>query len=360
MPDTPLAPGSTIGILGGGQLGRMLAMAAARLGLKTHIYCPDTDCTAAQVADAATFAGYEDEDALAAFAAAVDVVTYEFENVPMATATLLAQDVPVRPGAKALGVSQDRLTEKNFLRGLGIDTAPFADVANLQDLEQAIATIGCPAILKTRRLGYDGKGQARINAPGDAQAAWNAVASQPSILEGFVDFEAEISVIVARATDGTVAAYDPARNAHANHILSVSAVPSGFAASVEARARALAEQVVAELDYVGVMGVEMFVRPGSNDLVVNEFAPRVHNSGHWTIEACVISQFEQHMRAVAGWPLGSPHRHSDAEMTNLIGDDVNDWHRLAAIPGNGLHLYGKGDARPGRKMGHVTRLSPRR
>ncbi len=354
----PLAPGSTIGVLGGGQLGRMLAMAAARLGLKTHIYSPETDCPAAQVADAATFADYDDEDALAAFAAAVDVVTYEFENVPDATAALLAEDVPVRPGANALAVAQDRLEEKTFLRSLGIATAPFADVQNIDGLKAALAEIGCPSILKTRRFGYDGKGQVRINTPDAAQAAWDAINAQPAILEGFVDFEAEISVIVARGLDGTVAAYDPARNAHENHILATSTVPSGYPDAVEAEARTIAERVVAALEYVGVMGVEMFVSP-NGALVVNEFAPRVHNSGHWTIEACVVSQFEQHMRAVAGWPLGAPTRHANAEMTNLIGDEANDWQALAAEPGAGLHLYGKGDARPGRKMGHVTRLSPR-
>lgn len=355
----PLPPGSTIGILGGGQLGRMLAMAGARLGLKSHIYCPETDSPAFQVADGHTIAAYEDEAALEAFAASVDAVTYEFENVPATTAEILARHKPLRPGARALAVSQDRLTEKTFMRDLGIATAPFADVASLEDLKAALSDIGIPSILKTRRFGYDGKGQARIDATGDAASTWEAVGQAPSILEGFVDFEAEISVIVARDTDGHVAAYDPARNAHRNHILDTSTVPSGYDNTVEAKARTLAEKIATELDYTGVMGVELFVTSASRELVVNEIAPRVHNSGHWTTEACAVSQFEQHMRAVAGWPLASPARHSDAVMTNLIGDDVNDWLTLAREPQAGLHLYGKGKARPGRKMGHITRISPK-
>jgi len=361
MPEVPapLPPGSTIGVLGGGQLGRMLAMAAARLGLRTHTYCPDADCTAAQVADATTIAAYDDEAALKAFAAQVDVVTYEFENVPTDTAALLAQDVPVRPGARALSVAQDRLTEKNFMRDLGIATAPFADVTDDATLTSALADIGTPAILKTRRLGYDGKGQVRIDDAAQASSAWETVNKQASILEGFVDFEAEISVIVARGLDGATAAYDPARNDHENHILSLSTVPSGYSEAVEAKARALAEKIASELDYVGVMGVELFVAASTQELIVNEIAPRVHNSGHWTLEGCTVSQFEQHMRAVAGWPLGSPHRHSDARMTNLIGSDAGNWQQLAMEPNAGLHLYGKGEARPGRKMGHITRISPK-
>lgn len=361
MPDMPgpLPPGSTIGILGGGQLGRMLAMAGARLGLKTHIYCPDVGCTAAQVADTTTTADYDDESALQAFAAAVDVVTYEFENVPTDTAALLSRHVPVRPGARALAVAQDRLTEKSFMRDLGIKTAPFADITGPADLAAALAETGTPAILKTRRLGYDGKGQARIDDPSHAASAWEAVNQQASILEGFVNFEAEISVIVARSVDGATAAYDPARNDHENHILSLSTVPSGYSDEIEAKARALAEKTAADLDYVGVMGVELFVVADTQELLVNEIAPRVHNSGHWTLEGCTVSQFEQHMRAVAGWPLGSPERHSDAQMTNLIGDDVNAWQALASEPNAGLHLYGKGEARPGRKMGHITRIAPK-
>ncbi|MGD1934779.1 MAG: 5-(carboxyamino)imidazole ribonucleotide synthase, partial [Candidatus Phaeomarinobacter sp.] len=291
MPEAqaPLPPGSTIGVLGGGQLGRMLAMSAARLGLKTHIYCPEAGCTAAQVSDAATVADYDDRDALKAFAASVDVVTYEFENVPTDTAAVLAQHVPVRPGARALAVAQDRLTEKTFIRDLGIATAPFADITDPDSLAAALKDIGTPAILKTRRLGYDGKGQVRIGDTSAGKTAWQAVGERPSILEGFVDFEAEISVIVARGVDGITAAYDPARNDHENHILSLSTVPSGYSADVEHKAKALAERIAGELDYVGVMGVERFVASGTQDLIVNEIAPRVHNSGHWTLEGCTVN-----------------------------------------------------------------------
>jgi len=355
----PLPPGSTIGILGGGQLGRMLGMASARLGLRSHIYCPEADSPAFQVADSHTVAAYDDTEALKAFAASVDAVTYEFENVPAATAEILERIKPLRPGARALAVSQDRLTEKTFMRDLGITTAPFADIASLDDLTTALHDIATPSILKTRRFGYDGKGQARIDQPDDAAKAWKTVGEAPSILEGFVEFEAEISVIVARDVDGHVAAYDPARNEHRNHILDTSTVPSGYGDEVEARARDLAEKIATALDYVGVMGVELFVTSGTRDLVVNEVAPRVHNSGHWTTEACAVSQFEQHMRAVAGWPLASPARHSNAVMTNLIGDDADAWLALSGEPQAGLHLYGKGEARPGRKMGHITRISPK-
>lgn len=357
-PRAPLPPGSTIGILGGGQLGRMLAMAGARLGLRSHIYCPEPTSPAAEVAATATCAAYDDEDALRAFAATVDAVTYEFENVPAASAGLLARLVPVRPGPRALDTAQDRLTEKTFLRNLGIATAPFADVASAAALGPALRETGAPAILKTRRFGYDGKGQARIDDADSAPAAWEAIGAAPALLEGFVPFEAEISVIVARGMDGATAAYDPARNEHRDHILAVSTVPSGLPGAVEDEARAIAVRIVTALDYVGVMGVELFVAPGGG-LLVNEIAPRVHNSGHWTLEACAASQFEQHMRAVAGWPLAAADRHSDAEMRNIIGGDADGWLSLAGEQGAALHLYGKNDPRPGRKMGHVTRLSPR-
>lgn len=353
-----LPPGSTIGILGGGQLGRMLALAAARLGLRSHIYCPEDDSPASHVTATTTRAAYDDEAALRRFATGVDVVTYEFENVPARTAQVLGEHVPVRPGARALEVSQDRLTEKRFLRGLGIATAPFEAVDDPAGLDAAVAAIGCPAILKTRRYGYDGKGQARLDAAADAARAWSAIGEAPAILEGFVPFEAEISVIVARGLDGATAAYDPARNHHEDHILATSTVPSGLPPRVEDEARDIAARIVTALDYVGVMGVEFFVT-AQGALLVNEIAPRVHNSGHWTLEACVVSQFEQHIRAVAGWPLGTPARHSDAQMRNLIGRDADAWLAIAAEPGAALHLYGKRAARPGRKMGHVTRLTPR-
>ncbi|MDP2125636.1 MAG: 5-(carboxyamino)imidazole ribonucleotide synthase, partial [Parvibaculum sp.] len=264
---------------------------------------------------------------------------------------------PVRPGPQALATAQDRLTEKNFLAAQGIATAPFADVASAADLDAALERIGTPAILKTRRFGYDGKGQAKIGRAEEAAAAWDAIGGAAAILEGFVDFEREISVIVARGADGAVAAYDPVENIHAHHILDRTYAPAALTPALDAAARAIAGKIVAELDYVGVMGVEMFVgRDGR--LLVNEIAPRVHNSGHWTMDACAVSQFEQHIRAICGWPLGHPDRHADAVMTNLIGDAAGQWAVLAAEPGAKLHLYGKAQARAGRKMGHVNRLFP--
>ncbi len=353
----PLPPGSTIGILGGGQLGRMLAVAAARLGLRARIYAPEDACPAADVSAGRVRAAYDDAEALAAFAASVDVVTYEFENVPARTVEILAPLVPVRPGAKALAVSQDRLAEKSFLNGIGLMTAPFAQVDAIGDLTAALARLGTPAILKTRRLGYDGKGQARIERAEDAQAALDALNGAPAILEGFVPFAREISVIGARGLDGAVACYDAGENVHEDGILRSTTVPGAVSARLRAEAALAAGRILNALDYVGVIGVELFETPAG--LVVNEFAPRVHNTGHWTIEACVIDQFQQHVRAVCGWPIGDGARHSDAVMTNLIGDAAKDWLAIAADPGAGLHLYGKGEARPGRKMGHVTRLTPR-
>lgn len=354
-----VAPGGTIGILGGGQLGRMLAMAAAELGFKCHIYCPDAEAQAADVAARLTRAPYDDAVALAGFADSVDVVTYEFENVPAETARILSQHAPVRPAPRALAIAQDRLTEKNFLKEHGIATAPFAEVASIAELEAALARIGTPAILKTRRMGYDGKGQAKIAHARDAAAAWEAIGRLPAIVEGFVDFEREISVVVARGADGGTAAYDPVENLHTDHILARTYAPAALAPALAGEARAIAARIVAALDYVGVMGVEMFLlAEGASRLMVNEIAPRVHNSGHWTMDACAVSQFEQHIRAICGWPLGDPARHSDAVMTNLIGDAAGQWAALAAEPGAKLHLYGKAEARPGRKMGHVNRLFP--
>ncbi|MES1989593.1 MAG: 5-(carboxyamino)imidazole ribonucleotide synthase [Pseudomonadota bacterium] len=356
-----IAPGGRIGILGGGQLGRMLALAAAELGMSSHIYCPDAEAPAMDVAATGTRAAYDDAEALARFADSVDVVTYEFENVPAETARILAEHAPVRPGVTALATAQDRIVEKSFLKSHSIATAPFADVPDETALLKAVAEIGTPSILKTRRFGYDGKGQAKITMPEDAIAAYDAIGRAPAILEGFVPFELEISVIVARGLDGTTAAYDPVENIHKNHILDQSLVPARIDAKLAAKARAIAAHIVADLAYIGVMGVEMFVLPDDAEgprLLVNEIAPRVHNSGHWTEDACTVSQFEQHIRAICGWPLGSPKRHSDAIMLNLIGDEVNDWASLAAEPGTALHLYGKAEARPGRKMGHLTRLYP--
>ncbi len=337
----------------------MLALAAAELGLTSHIYCPEGSAPAIDVAAAATQASYDDAEALERFARNVDVVTYEFENVPAETARILATHAPVRPGVVALATAQDRIVEKAFIAARPIATAPFADIPDEAALIAAIKTIGTPAILKTRRFGYDGKGQANIGTPADALAAYDAIGRAPAILEGFVPFEREISVIVARALDGTIATYDPVENQHKHHILDRSLVPARIDTALADEARAIAAHIVADLDYVGVMGVEMFVLPASASgprLLVNEIAPRVHNSGHWTQDACAISQFAQHIRAICGWPLGPTTRHSDVVMTNLIGNDVEAWQALAAEPNTVLHLYGKAEARTGRKMGHVNRL----
>jgi len=355
----PLPPGSTIGILGSGQLGRMLALAAARLGLKTHIYCEESG-PAFDVATHTTKAGFADPAALTAFAGKVDAVTYEFENVAVDTARHLAGLVRLRPGARALEVAQDRLVEKQFIAALGIPVAPFRAIDGPEQLGSALSDLAAPAILKTRRLGYDGKGQASV-APGeDVAAAWERIGALPAILEGRIAFALELSALVVRGPAGELAFYDCPHNTHADGILRRSVVPSGLPEADLARARDIAGTIAAALDYVGVLAVEMFYlgteAAPEDRLMVNEIAPRVHNSGHWTIEACAISQFENHMRAVAGWPLGSAERHSDAEMVNLIGKEALDWPRLAAEPGACLHLYGKRDARPGRKMGHVTRL----
>ncbi|WP_172300449.1 5-(carboxyamino)imidazole ribonucleotide synthase [Pseudoruegeria sp. HB172150] len=347
-----LAPGATIGILGGGQLGRMLSVAAARLGLKTHIYEPGANPPAADVAHRVTTAPYDDEAALAAFAASVDVITYEFENIPTAALDLLEQHRPIRPGRNALAVSQDRLTEKTFLHELGLATAPFAAVDNAGDLAAAIGTIGTPSILKTRRFGYDGKGQARLNAPADANHALAEMKDAPAILEGFVTFGAEISVIAARGLSGEVAAFDPGENVHKDGILDTTEVPAKITVAQRTDAILLAGKILTALDYVGVLGVELFVTGAG--LLVNEIAPRVHNSGHWTQNGCMVDQFEQHIRAVAGWPLGDGSRHSDIRMENLIGDDIARIPELAKDPRAAIHLYGKAESRPGRKMGHVN------
>ncbi|MAB14938.1 5-(carboxyamino)imidazole ribonucleotide synthase [Parvibaculum sp.] len=359
----PVAPGGCIGILGGGQLGRMLATAATELGLTVHVYCPDENSPAFDVAAEKTVAAYDDAEALARFADNVDVVTYEFENVPAETVRILTEHAPVRPGALALATAQDRLAEKTFIAEQGIRTAPFRAVDDAAGLAQAIADLGTPSILKTRRFGYDGKGQTRIEAGPAPQAALDEIGNAPAILEGFVPFEREISVIVARGQDGAIAAYDPVENIHKNHILDRSFAPATLTPGIAAEAIEIASTLVRELDYVGVMGVELFLLPpdgkGDKDrLLVNEIAPRVHNSGHWTMDACLVGQFEQHVRAICGWPLGSAARHSDAVMTNLIGEDAADWTALAADPGYAIHLYGKAEIRAGRKMGHVTRLFP--
>lgn len=350
-----LAPGACIGILGGGQLGRMLAVAASRLGLRCHIYEPGANPPAADVAHRVTTAPYDDTAALTAFAASVDVITYEFENIPTAALDLLETLRPVRPNRRALAVSQDRLTEKAFLSEIGLNVAPYAAVDDAVDLAEAIDEIGTPAILKTRKLGYDGKGQARLASPDDAETALAAMNGARAILEGFVDFSFEASVIAARGMRGQVACFDPGENVHKDGILATTTVPARLSASQRTDAVLLAGKILNALNYVGVMGVELFVTPAG--LVVNEIAPRVHNSGHWTQNGCAIDQFEQHIRAVAGWPLGDGTRHSNVVMENLIGDDMSRVAALAADPANALHLYGKAEVKPGRKMGHVNRLT---
>ncbi|MEE2861253.1 MAG: 5-(carboxyamino)imidazole ribonucleotide synthase [Pseudomonadota bacterium] len=337
----------TIGILGGGQLGRMLSVAASRLGLRCHIYEPGA-APAGDVAWRLTTAPYEDEGALRAFAESVDVITYEFENVPTSALDLLESLRPIRPSRRALAVSQDRLTEKTFLNEIGLATAPFADVPDAAALPEAIGAVGRPSILKTRRMGYDGKGQVRI---GDGPTEWTGA---PSVLEGFVNFSAEISVIIARGSDGQVSAFDPGLNVHESGILRTTTVPCGLPGKVTTDAVLVAARIANALDYVGVLGVELFVTP--DGLIVNEIAPRVHNSGHWTQAGCAVDQFEQHIRAVAGLPLGDGKRYADVVMENLIGDDIARVPQMMASPGVQLHLYGKGEAKPGRKMGHVNRI----
>jgi 5-(carboxyamino)imidazole ribonucleotide synthase len=355
-----LKPGDTIGILGGGQLGRMLAMAAARLGLKCQVFSPDPDSPAFDVVANACCAEYADVEALELFANDVDVITYEFENVPAATAMVLAARRPVLPAHKILETTQDRLIEKDFVTRLGIGTADYADVTSVESLRTAITRIGLPAVIKTRRFGYDGKGQAIIREGDDIEQVWEDIGSKYTILEAFVPFEREISVIAARSSDGHVESFDVTENEHRDHILKISRAPADISESVAAQARAIAEKIAHALNYVGVLAVEMFVVPDKDGakLLVNEIAPRVHNSGHWTLDGASISQFEQHIRAIAGWPLGKPVRHGPVTMTNLIGDDILDYEQWLTVPGATVHLYGKGPPRPGRKMGHVTEVAP--
>ncbi|MBC8013268.1 MAG: 5-(carboxyamino)imidazole ribonucleotide synthase [Methyloceanibacter sp.] len=359
MPESPLPPGSTIGILGGGQLGRMLAMAAARLGLKTHIYADEAAAPACDVAASKTVGSYADMDALARFAASCAVVTCEFENVPAETLEAAARAAPVFPRAKSFAVAQDRLAEKDFLTGLGVPVAPYARVDTLEDLRSALSRVKFPALLKTRRFGYDGKGQILIRAEDETPAAFEAIGHAPAVIEGVVPFEREVSVIVVRGQDGALQSYDAVENVHQGGILAISRAPARISQSSAVAARMIAGKIAEALSHVGVLCVEMFERAERPELIVNEFAPRVHNSGHWTLDACLVSQFENHVRAICGWPLGETARHSDAVMTNLIGSDVEKWRELAAEPGTAVHLYGKTAARQGRKMGHFTRLYPK-
>ncbi len=350
----PLPAGSVIGILGGGQLGRMLSVAASRLGFRCHIFEPGPAPPAGQVAEAVTTADYDDADALAAFGAAVDVITYEFENIPTSALDILERTSPIRPGRNALATSQDRLTEKRFLESIGLGVAPYAPVDSLDDLSAAIADIGAPAILKTRRFGYDGKGQSRLGAASDVERAMAEVDGAPCVLEGFVDFDLEISVIAARSVSGQIVCFDPGHNVHAEGILRTTTVPAPVSPALIDTAVAAATKILDELEYVGVLGVELFVT--GDEVLVNEIAPRVHNSGHWTQNGCAVDQFEQHIRAVAGWPLGDPVRHADVVMENLIGDEIDDVPTLALEANVAIHAYGKAESRPGRKMGHINRI----
>ena len=355
-----IRPGCTLGILGGGQLGRMIAMAAAQLGLKTHIYAPEENSPAFEVATEITIAPYEDEANLVRFAKAVDVVTYEFENVPSETASTLSAYALLAPNAQALAVSQDRFLEKSFIAGLGIDVAPFETFSDEAELASALERIGRPAVLKTRRFGYDGKGQVMIRPETDPVAAWDEIGRAAAILEGFVPFEREVSVVSARTASGAFAAYDLCANEHRHHILDTTQVPAGVSDATEEQAVRIARSIAEALDYVGVLAVELFLvtEGGGERLVVNEIAPRVHNSGHWTLGGAATSQFEQHVRAVCGWPLGGTARLGRVAMKNLIGHDADAWEELLGEPGAHLHLYGKAEARAGRKMGHVTRVFP--
>ena len=355
-----LIPGATIGVLGAGQLARLLALAAARLGFRTHVFGPGAEEPAFDVCAARTIAPYDDPQALDAFAKSVDVVTYEFENVPAATAEFLEARAPVRPNPRALAVTQDRLMEKEFVQELGIETAPFADVPDAGALARAVAKLGRPSILKTRRFGYDGKGQVAIKGGGDLGALFRALGGAPCILEGFVNFAKEVSVVAARGVDGEFRAYDISENRHENHILAETRAPAALLPETAVRAKEIARRFAEAADYVGVLAVELFlVKDGRNErLIVNEIAPRVHNSGHWTLDGALTSQFEQHIRAVAGWPLGSTARLGRVTMRNLIGAEAERWREIAAEEGACLHLYGKSEIRAGRKMGHVTRVTP--
>jgi 5-(carboxyamino)imidazole ribonucleotide synthase len=335
----------------------MLAIAAARLGFRCHIFSPEAESPAFDVAAERTIADYADDTALVHFAKAVSVVTLEFENVPVSTLKVLERHVPVAPGPSALAIAQDRLSEKEFVASLGLETAPYRCVNDPADLERALSELGIPAILKTRRLGYDGKGQFKVNSASEVPTAWTALQGAPVILEGFVPFSREVSVIATRASSGAFTAFDVTENEHRNHILACSVVPARIGAPAAKAAMDAAHRIGEGLGYVGTYAVEFFVVGDGSDerMIVNEIAPRVHNSGHWTLDAAITCQFEQHIRAVAGWPLGNPMRRFDCEMLNLVGEDIGAWSELARQPSTKIHLYGKREMRPGRKMGHVTR-----
>ena len=354
-----LAPGATIGILGGGQLGRMTALAAARLGYRCHVFADELDSPAEQVCRAATVAEFTDQEALERFAGAVDIATFEFENIPAAAVRCVAAFKPVLPRPEILEIAQDRLREKDFLRSIDVETAAYREISDPAALSRAMRDFGYPAVLKTVRLGYDGKGQVTLTPDIDIDEAWRGMGGELGILESFVDFACEISVIVARGAGGVWATYPPVENHHVNHILDTTIAPARIPAETAMRAEAIARHIAEKLDLVGVLAVEMFVTEAGT-ILVNEIAPRPHNSGHWTIDACVTSQFEQLVRAVCGLPLGSVEHYSDAVMKNLLGSDVERWREPLNDPLAKLHLYGKTEIQPGRKMGHVTRLIPRR
>lgn len=353
---SPLPPGSTIGILGGGQLGRMLSQAASRLGFNVVILDPEENSPAGRVSQGQIVAAYDNATALTVLGQTCEAVTFEFENVPAASVERLVEGgALVAPGPKALAVAQDRIAEKTFLNGVGADTVAFAAVENLDDLISGLKRLGAPALLKTRRDGYDGKGQVWVASVEAAPDAWRAVGQRPSILEAKAAFDRELSIIAARGRDGQIAVYPLGENIHAGGVLKTTLAPAEVDAKTERRARAIAEAVLEGLDYVGVLGVELFDL-GNGLLLVNEIAPRVHNTGHWTQDGCVCDQFEQHIRAIAGWPLGPTTAHARVEMTNLLGDEVDQWSDLSSEPDARLHLYGKAEARKGRKMGHVNRV----
>ncbi len=361
MVEYPLPPGSTIGIFGGGQLGRMLVLAAAQLGFKTHIFCPETDAPAFDVATARTIANYADEEAIRSFARHVDVITFEFENVPASSLLLATDKVKVEPAPNTLEIIQDRLCEKEFLRKLAIPVAKFTSVDAEEEMSSAAARIGRPAMLKTRRFGYDGKGQVKIDQASDLSAAYNSIKGAPALMEAFVPFKKEVSIITVRSMSGEMLFYDLSENIHKNQILNSCQVPADIPLETSEAARVMAGRIAQALEYIGVLAVEMFYcgEDSETPLLVNEIAPRVHNTGHWTLDACLISQFENHIRAIAGWPLGATTRHSDAMMVNLIGEAAEVWQGFSEDANVALHLYGKREIRQGRKMGHLTRISPK-
>jgi 5-(carboxyamino)imidazole ribonucleotide synthase len=360
LENSPILPGSALGVLGSGQLGRMFAIAARQLGYRVHVLSPDDDTPTGQVADKEFRASYDDLDAVAAFARGVSVVTFEFENVPAATAETCSRFVPVRPGGQVLHTTQNRIREKTFLREAGIPVTPFWPVRSPIELQSALAASGCPAIVKTAAWGYDGKGQAKVHSAAEASAAAERFHGQELIVEAYIDFACEISVIAARGMDGTIVTYEPSLNTHGHHILDVSRAPAGLEAPIGQRAREIARQIMERLEVVGVLCIEFFV-DRRDELMVNELAPRPHNSGHLTIDACITCQFEQQVRAVCGLPLGSPRQHGPAAMANLLGDlwqaGTPDWQNALVHDDVKLHLYGKAEARPGRKMGHMTILA---